>query len=177
MEYIFTTAYNQKAMTAMARTLRKTIRKKRSRRSHIFGWLVVILGLLMSIIPILPTGEEGFELSIPAVVTWLIILMMVVVLIWEDSINGYFAKKQILPGLTQATTTFTSEGYHSSTNVGESDFHYNNIIMIAETDDYFILMFSKSHAQVYDKHSIAGGTIESFRQFIQDRTGQTIQKV
>lgn len=36
-EFTFETTYNQKAMTTMARALRKTVRKKHSRRSHIFG--------------------------------------------------------------------------------------------------------------------------------------------
>ena len=34
--FTFETAYNQKAMTTMARALRKTVRKKHSRRSRIF---------------------------------------------------------------------------------------------------------------------------------------------
>jgi len=41
MEFRFETVYNQKAFTSMAKALRKTIRKKRSKRSHIFGWMVV----------------------------------------------------------------------------------------------------------------------------------------
>lgn len=35
MEFVFDTVYNQKAVATMARTLRKTIRKRKSRRSHI----------------------------------------------------------------------------------------------------------------------------------------------
>lgn len=39
MEFTFDTVYDQRAVTAMAHGLRKTIRKKHSRRSHIFaGW-------------------------------------------------------------------------------------------------------------------------------------------
>ncbi len=177
MEFTFTTAYNQKAMTAIAHTLRKTVRKKHSRRSHIFGWIVIILGLVLSFLPMLPISGENTKISLSSVITWTILLIMVIVFIWEDSINGYFAKKKILPGLIQSTTTFTADGYHSSTDVGESDFHYNNIIMVAETNDYIVFIFSKSHAQVYDKSSITGGTIDSFRQFIQDITGQAIQKI
>ena len=33
--------------TPLARALRKTIRKKRSRRSHIFGWCIVALAILL----------------------------------------------------------------------------------------------------------------------------------
>ena len=48
MEFVFETSYDQKGLTAMARGLRKTLRKKKSRRSHVFGWAVVVLGLLLS---------------------------------------------------------------------------------------------------------------------------------
>lgn len=173
MEFTFVTAYNQKAMTTMAHTLRKTVRKKHNRRSHIFGWIVIVLGLLVS----LPIGKDNFQVSIRNILTWFIILILLIVLVMEDSINGYVARRRGLPGLSQATTTFTPKGYHSTTDVGSSDFPYNNIIMIAETNDYFVFIFSKSHAQVYDKSSIAGGSIDSFRQFIQEQTGLTIQKV
>lgn len=48
MEFTTTTDYDMKTLTAMARALRKTVRKKRSRRAHIFGWIVVLLGILPS---------------------------------------------------------------------------------------------------------------------------------
>jgi len=41
MEFKFETAYDQKALSAMARGLRKTVRLKKSRRSHIIGWVVM----------------------------------------------------------------------------------------------------------------------------------------
>lgn len=47
MEFQFETRYDQKGLTALARALRKTIRKKRSRRSHIFGWCIVALAILL----------------------------------------------------------------------------------------------------------------------------------
>lgn len=157
----------------MAHTLRKTIRKKHSRRSHVFGWIVIILGLFVS----LPVGADHFQVSFRHIFTWVIVLILLIVLILEDSINGYVARRRGLPGLDHATTVFTPEGYHSSTNIGSSDFPYNNIVMLAETHDYFVFIFGKNHAQVYDKSSITGGNIDSFRQFIQKQTGQTIQKV
>ena len=47
MEFTTTTDYDMKTLTAMARALRKTVRKKRSRRAHIFGWIVVLLGTFL----------------------------------------------------------------------------------------------------------------------------------
>ena len=59
MNITFQTVYDQKALQTMARALRKTVRKKHSRRSHIVGWIVALLGLLLSFVP----GEDGFAVT------------------------------------------------------------------------------------------------------------------
>lgn len=175
MDFTFITVYNQKALTAMARTLRKTVRRKHSFRAHLFGWIVVALGLLL----LLPLGGDDFKFSFRTVVTIIVILVLLLVLIKEDAINGYFALKRQLPQLLSSTAVFSTNDveYHSSTQVGSSNFRYDSIIALAETADYFVFIFSKSHAQVYDKSSITGGTIEDFRKFIQDITGHPLQQV
>ena len=61
MEFKFKTAYNQEATTIMAKALRKTIRKRRSRRSHIFGVIVIVIALLFS----LPLVD-----LIPSTISW-----------------------------------------------------------------------------------------------------------
>ena len=173
MDFTVQTVYDQKAMTVMARALRKTLRRKHSRRSHIFGWIVVALGLLLS----LPLGNEKFSITVSSVITWLTVILVTVVLFKEDSINGYFARKRALPQLMSSTVVFTAEGYHSSTEVGSSDFRYDNIIALAEAGDYFVFLFSKSHAQVYDKNNLSGGTPDEFKSFVSDITGLDWKKV
>ena len=42
----FETDYNMETLTAMAKGLRKTVRRKRSRRVHIFAAVVLVLGIL-----------------------------------------------------------------------------------------------------------------------------------
>lgn len=173
MEFKFETAYNQEAITVMAKALRKTVRKKRSHRSHIFGVLVIILALLLT----LPLGGKAFVLDFKTIITWLVAAILCFTLIFEDKINGYVARKRMLPGLEKAIVTFNEEGYRSETELGSSEFKYGSIMLLAETADYFVFVFSQSHAQVYDKKSIAGGTIEEFRTFIQNVTGKEIQNV
>ena len=173
MEFKFETAYNQEAITVMAKALRKTVRKKRSRRSHIFGVLVIILALLLT----LPLGGKAFVLDFKTIITWLVAAILCFTLIFEDKINGYVARKRMLPGLEKAAVTFNEDGYCSETELGSSEFKYGSIMLLAETADYFVFVFSQSHAQVYDKKSIAGGTIEEFRTFIQNATGKEIQNV
>lgn len=173
MEFKFETAYNQEAITIMAKALRKTVRKKRSKRSHIFGLIVVVLAILLT----LPIGDKEFVLDFKTIVTWLVSAILLFVLLFEDKINGYVARKRMLPGLNNAIVTFYEDCYCSETEIGKSEFKYNNIILLAETADYFVFVFSQNHAQVYNKNTITGGTIEEFRKFIQSVTEKEIQVI
>ena len=51
MEFRFETDYDQETLTAMARGLRKTVRRKRSRRTHIFAGIVLVIGLASTVLP------------------------------------------------------------------------------------------------------------------------------
>lgn len=169
----FETAYNQEAITIMAKAIRKTARKKRSRRSHVFGLIVVILAILLT----LPLGEKEFVLDFRTILTWIVAAILLFTLIFEDRINGYIARKRMLPGLEKATVTFNAESYYSETEIGSSQFKYSTIMLLAETADYFVFVFSQNHAQVYDKKSMTGGTMEEFREFIKNATGKEIQAI
>ncbi len=170
MEFVFETIYNQKALTAMAKGIRKTVRKKMTKRSHIFGWIVIALAVLLTLVGI----KDGFEITANRIVTWLAALMIFIVLLFEDKINGYFARKRMLPGTEKSKATFTQEGFRSETVVGNTEWNYDRILIIAETKDYFIFVFSISHAQVYDKNNLSGGNADEFRTFICERTGKTV---
>jgi len=173
MEFKFETAYDQDAVTAMAKAIRKTARKKRSRRSHILGVIVIALALLLT----LPLGDKEFVIDFKTVVTWLVAAILFFTLIFEDKLNGYIARKRMLPGLQKATVTFKAEGYHSETEIGSSEFKYSTIMLLVETANYFVFVFSQNHAQVYDKKSMTGGTMEEFRAFMKSATGKEIQNI
>ena len=55
MNFSFVTQYNREAVATMAKALRKTVRRKKSRRSHIIGVAVILLALLLA----LPFGNEN----------------------------------------------------------------------------------------------------------------------
>jgi len=175
MQFTFETTYDQKALTAMAKCIRKTARKARSKRSHIVGWIVVALALLLS----WPFGENGFTVDFRKVLTWLVMAVMVAALLFEDRINGYFAGKRLLKGTEQAVSVFdtASETFVSETAIGRSEFSYANVQQVAETASYFVFVFSANHAQIYDKSSLTGGTAAAFRQFISDKTGKPVVSV
>ena len=89
----------------MAKCLRKTIRKKKSKRSHIFGWLVVVLAVLLSFV----SGDEGFVIDLRTIITWTAGAAIVIALVFEDQINGYFARKRMLKGTEKAVSVFDME--------------------------------------------------------------------
>ena len=176
MQYTFQTDYNQKSLSVMAKCIRKTARAKKSKRSHIFGWIVSVLALLLSFF----SGDEGFTITFKTVITWIAAVVMLIVLLFEDQINGYFARKRMLKRTEKATSTLDTENpdvFTSETEVGKSEFSYDKIAMIAETERYFVFVFSTSHAQVYDKNSLSGGTVNEFRGFITQRTEKTVVKI
>lgn len=173
MEFTFDTVYDQKAVTAMARGLRKTIRKKRSRRSHVFGWGVIALVLLLT----LPLDGEPMVIDGKTVITWAAGLFVFAALVFEDKLNAWIARKRMLAGTDRAVSTFTQAGYCSESAMGKTEWRYENILQLAEDKDYFIFVFDKSHAQVYAKEGMTGGTAEEFRTFIGEKTGKEVQAI
>ena len=52
MEFRFETDYNLETLTAMAKGLRQTVRKKRSRRTRIFAGIILVIGLVSTALSI-----------------------------------------------------------------------------------------------------------------------------
>lgn len=166
----FETDYNMETLTAMAKGLRKTVRKKRSRRVHIFAAVVLVLGILT----ILATVAGGEPLGASGVVTLLVVIL---VSLFEDRLNAWFARKRLLPGTEHAVATFEEDGYVSATGVTESRFSYAQIVAVAETARYFVFALSSHHTQAYDKRTIRGGSVEDFRAFIAEKTGKLVENI
>lgn len=173
MEYTFETVYNQKAVSAMVRTLRKTLRKKRSRRTHIWGWIVLILAFFLA----WPVEDGVVVIGFRNIVTWLAMLVILVVMLFEDHINAYIARARMLNGTEKSVVTFGSEHFSSTLDIGKSEWNYERILAIAETADYFVFLFDMNHGQVYAKSSLTGGTVDQFRDFIETRTGMPVEFV
>lgn len=163
----FETDYNMETLTAMAKGLRKTVRKKRSRRVHIFAAVVLVLGLLT----ILATVSGGEPFGASGVVTLLALLVLILATVFEDR------RKRLLPGTEHAAATFEEDGYVSATGVTESRFSYAQIVAVAETARYFVFALSSHHTQAYDKRTIRGGSVEDFRAFIAEKTGKLVENI
>lgn len=173
MEFRFTTEYDREALTTLARTLRKTARRKRSRRSRVVCAVIIALSVLLTV----PLDGGAFTLDGSVIVTWITVAILLAVLLLEDRLNGYIAGKRMVPGLRSSAVIFREDGYSSETEVGTSEFTYRTITALAETENYFVFVFGKNHAQVYDKRGMEGGTAGEFRAFLEKVTGMRVEKV
>lgn len=173
MNYTFQTTYSREALAVMSRALRRTLRHKRSRRAHIFGWTVIAVSPLL----LLPAVTGQSSPGVWNILTWLAIPVLLLALIWEDRINGYFAWKRMLPGNEHTSSVFGSDGYRTVTEAGETQWHYDRIAALAETDKYFVIVLGENHGQLYDKSSLSGGSADDFRKFIEGKTGMAVQRV
>ena len=170
MRFTVETNYDQKTLTNLAHALRKTVRKKSGRLSHILGWIAVVLS------PVL-LFHDGFALDFRRVITLLVVLFMLAVLLFEDSINGWIARKRLLKGLDKAVTEFHEDGYETITAIGKTQWNYDVMIQIVEMNDYFLFVFDQSHGQVYDKAGFTEGSVEEFRSFIEGKTKKEVKTI
>lgn len=173
MEFRFETDYDRKGFTVLCRALRLSVRKKHSRRVHIFGWCVVVLGILMIALSL--TNQEPW--SLPNTITGAAVLVLLIVLFRENQLNAWISRRNLLPGTEHAVSVFGPEGYMSTTAAAVSEFHYDAIQCVCETPDHFVLFLGKRHGQLFDKHSLTGGTIDEFRAFITEKTGKPITHI
>ena len=170
MAFTCTTRYDCKAMTALVRARRKTVRRKQSRRAHLLGWLAAAVGISQLLPP-------------PALwKTVLIVCALALVLgalLFEDRLNGFAAARQVSPRGAVATAHFPADSavYRLELPNERSAFRYDDILTLAETPDYFVFLTGESHGQVYDKHTLTGGTADEFRAFLQSSTGLSVQPV
>ena len=163
--FSFETDYDMNTFISMARALRMTVRKKHSKRSHILGLGVAFLGV------------ASVFLWGPKVLTITAIVVIILVLLFEDRLNAWVAMKRMLKGMEKARSDFYEDRYRSATDIGTTEWHYDKIKGIAEDNDYFIFLFSESHTQAYDKRKMSGGSKEDFRGFIEEKTGLTMQRI
>lgn len=169
MEFTCHTTYDQKALTAMARAVRKTVRAKRSRMIRIWAW--VIIGLLA--VSIWLSWGNIWQTVADCVVIAALLLIN-----WkEDAINGYFAKCKALPGTDAADTTFYPDYYLVKTAAAESKWQYDKILALAETGAYLVLVMGKNHALAFEKATLKGGSLPEFRRFLEEQSGQKIQHI
>jgi len=169
----FNTDYNLKSLTVMAKALRKTVRKKHSRRSHAFGWIMVFFLLIYFI----TMDKTTLLFSFRTIVNFVVFIILLFTLVFEDKINGFFAGLRMIKGTEKANAVFYEDYLVSATEIGKTEFYYKNIKFIAENKDYFVFLLDKNHAQIYDKNSLKSNNVDEFRNFIKEKTKSDIKVI
>lgn len=169
------TTCNQKALTVMARALRKTLRKRHSILTRIFTSVLIAVFILIvaSYFLIGEAGEKIFTLACYIVT----IVLLALIIFMEDNLNGWIAGKQALPNAREVQTIFEADSYTNVTAAVKSVFTYKQIKVICETKEYIVFFLSKKHGQVFDKKGFQSGDLHSFRTFIIDKTGKNFQYI
>lgn len=169
MKFTCHTEYNQKALTAMARAVRKTVRAKKSRRVRVYSWVIIGISLV------------SFALSLGSIWTRVangFVIVGLLLIMWkEDAINGFFAKRKALPGSDAIDVAFYPDYYLVNTVAAESKWQYDKIVALAESRDYILFVIGDNHAMAMEKATLEGGSIPEFCRFIEEMSGQKIQDI
>ena len=122
-------------------------------------------------------GVASIILWGPKVLTITAIVVIILVLLFEDRLNAWVAMKRMLKGMEKARSDFYEDRYVSVTDIGTTEWNYDRIKAIAEDKDYFIFIFSESHTQAYDKRKMSGGTDLDFREFLMQKIGLNVLRI
>lgn len=167
MRYTCHTIYDQAALTAMARALRKTVLKKSSRRWWGVGWLVVALGVFALLNP---------QQSLPWKAANLVAVGLVLVLqLRRDSLRAWLAKKRALPGTELCSASFYPDYYECKVAGASTRWSYDKILRLVDTKEYIVFAMGKNYAQVYQKSQLKGGTADGFCSFLEQKTGKAME--
>lgn len=169
MEFTCHTTYDQKALTAMARAVSKTVRAKRSRIVRIWAWIIIVLlavSLWISWGNVWQTAADCIVIAALLVIGWK-----------EDALNAYFARRKALPGTDAADTNFYPDHFLVKTAAAESKWQYDKILALAETGAYLVFVMGKNHALAFEKAALEGGSLPEFRRFLEEQSGQKIQDI
>lgn len=149
MEFTCNTCYDRKALTAMSRAVRKTIRKKSSRLLHIYSWVVIALCLLS----IWVSWGDPWYVALDSAV----ILLLLLVQLKEDALNAFFARRRAMPRLEDCDTCFYSDYYETRFPGSVTQWQYDRILHLAETSRYIILILGKTTPRLAAKPTWPAG--------------------
>ena len=170
MAYTLETVYNRAACTAMARALRKTVRKKQSRRTHIFGAAAAAAGVLLAL-----PWYQGYVFGLRTAVTLIAVAVILLAMLLEDRLNGSSAARHMVKGTEKNRCVFSEDGFTTENAVGKTQWQYSSVSRVVRTGDYLVLLFDRHHAQAYDLRRVADP--EGLTQFAAAKTGRPVERV
>ena len=103
-------------------------------------------------------------------------VLMLAVLLGEDAINAFFARRNALPGMEVCTVRFLEEHYETQIAGAATQWQYSKLLRLAENDRYLVLILGKNHGQLCDKEELTGAAPEELRAFLEQKTGLTVER-
>ena len=168
---VIQTTLDQKAMIALARINRKTVRRGRSSPVRTFACAVAAVELGLAAL-FLWTGAGGWLVNV------LMAAIMLACILGEDRVNGAIGLRRTPPEEREVNAAFQDDRYYvCRSQGGEHWWPYSEIMIAVESKDYFALLLDRKHGQIYDKRGFTWGTPEEFREMIRKKTGLKIQAV
>ena len=169
MEFTCRTAYDQKALTAASRALRKTIRTQHSFAVRHRTWSVIALAAISFWL----SWGTAWQMVLSCVVIFGLLIVN-----WKgDAIDAYFAKRWGYPDTDSADAAFYTDHFQVDAAAAESKWQYDRILALAETGKYLVLVMGRNHALAMEKTALEGGSLPEFRRFLEERSGQSIQNI
>ena len=170
MEFVNQTVIGSKELAALSKGARKTMRRNRNRMVRTMAALVIALNVFFAWVS-LRAGDSRWWLN------GALALFLLVIVVWEDRLNGRFRAKHVLPDAREVTASFGPEGYTHVSKASDSRFTYDQIRMICETPQHFLFYLDRSLGQIYRKDGFTKGTAMAFREFIVQKTGLTVRNI
>ena len=169
MKFTFNTEYGYGTFLALAKALRKTVKKKASIGRYILAVALVVLAVLRF--------GNAETLDLATLIIIIAVLLMTLVLLFQDQIDAFYSKKSLPHGGKTVTYSFYDEEYVSTIGEETSVHKYSDIGFIAETPNNFVLIFEEIPAQVLYKKELSAEDTEDFRKFITEKTDAEYKSV
>ena len=172
--YEIETAYNGKALKAVARTARKTIRKRWDIISKIIGCIALVFAFLITALYLI---WDELEFDLNNIIILIGGIFILVSMIWQDDFNAWIGKARTYQAGATAKQIFQDDKYIIISPGVTGEWAYNTIKIFAETKDYFVFILDKNHGQIMDKSGFQKGSPDEFRDFIVNKTGLKVKYI
>lgn len=168
---VIQTTVDLKAMAALAKMTRKTVRRGRNGPVRIVAWFVVLLEGYLTFI-FLRAGAAGWQTNA------LLGAFMLACILSEDWVNGAVGLRRTPPESREVNVAFQEDSFYvCRSRAGERWWPYDQVWAAVETKDYFALLLDRKRGQVFAKKGITWGTEEELRALLRKKTGRKIQNV
>ena len=172
MNYTIQMMYDNNAILAMAKAVRKTMRAKFDGRKKYLIAAVVVMGLAVLIKDIV-TKSIGV-ITLTAVVC---AAALVAYILSEDKITARRSRKNGNEYGFALRVDFGEEFYTSTTEMAQIDWKYSDIAALAKTGNYIVFVLGESQAQAFDMNGLKEGTAEQLIAFLEEKTGKKVQEI